>query len=49
MKIANGVEMLGLSAIVMGRTNIVHPVFIWDDDTTILPNRRITELADRIS
>lgn len=36
MKVANGVEMLELSAVVMKRTNIVYPAFIWDDDTRIL-------------
>lgn len=36
MRVAKGVEMLELSAVVMGKTNIIYPTLIWDDDTTIL-------------
>lgn len=36
MKIADGVEMLELSAVVMGEQNVVNPTLIWDDDDVIL-------------
>lgn len=36
MKIANGVEVLELKTIVMGRESIIYPTLIWDKDTAIL-------------
>lgn len=36
MKVANGVEMLEISANVMGRVSSIHPTLIWDNDTVIL-------------
>ena len=36
MKIANGVEVLELKIIVMGRENVIYPTLIWDNDTVIL-------------
>ncbi|GIP34354.1 MBL fold metallo-hydrolase [Paenibacillus sp. J2TS4] len=36
MKIANGVEMLEISATVMGKKDVIHPTLIWDEDMAIL-------------
>ena len=36
MKIARGVEMLKISADVMGKPSTIHPALIWDSETTIL-------------
>jgi glyoxylase-like metal-dependent hydrolase (beta-lactamase superfamily II) len=36
MKIANNVEMLEISAEVMGRPAVVHPTLAWDEDNLIL-------------
>ncbi|MCR8635070.1 MBL fold metallo-hydrolase [Paenibacillus radicis (ex Xue et al. 2023)] len=36
MKIANGVEMLEISATVMGKMDVIHPTLIWDEDTAVL-------------
>lgn len=36
MKIADRVEMLELSAVVMGEQNVVNPTLIWDNDELIL-------------
>jgi glyoxylase-like metal-dependent hydrolase (beta-lactamase superfamily II) len=36
MRIANGVEMLEISATVMGKLDIIHPTLIWDKETVIL-------------
>lgn len=36
MKIADRVEMLEISAVVMGERNVVNPMLIWDDDEVVL-------------
>ena len=36
MKIANGVEMFEISSNVMGRTSVISPTLIWDNDAVIL-------------
>ncbi len=36
MRVANGVEMLEISATVMGRENVFHPTLLWDAETAIL-------------
>ena len=36
MRIANGVEVLEISANIMGAVNIIYPTLIWDDDNVIL-------------
>jgi glyoxylase-like metal-dependent hydrolase (beta-lactamase superfamily II) len=36
MKIATGVEMLEITANIMGTTSIINPTLIWDKDTVIL-------------
>ncbi|MFD0675504.1 MULTISPECIES: MBL fold metallo-hydrolase [unclassified Paenibacillus] len=36
MQIANGVEMLEISATVMGKMDVIHPTLIWDEDTAVL-------------
>jgi glyoxylase-like metal-dependent hydrolase (beta-lactamase superfamily II) len=36
MRIANGVEMLEISATVMGKVDVVHPTLIWDKDMVVL-------------
>jgi glyoxylase-like metal-dependent hydrolase (beta-lactamase superfamily II) len=36
MQVANGVEILEISANVMGKVDIIHPTLIWDKDTVIL-------------
>lgn len=36
MKVAAGVEMLEISANIMGKENTVNPALIWDDETAIL-------------
>ncbi|SFL14368.1 Glyoxylase, beta-lactamase superfamily II [Paenibacillus sp. 1_12] len=36
MKIAAGLEMLEISAIVMGKLDTIHPILIWDDESAIL-------------
>lgn len=36
MRIANGVEMLEISATIMGKLDIIHPTLIWDKNTMIL-------------
>jgi glyoxylase-like metal-dependent hydrolase (beta-lactamase superfamily II) len=36
VRVANGVEMLEISATIMGKTNVIHPTLIWDEDTVIL-------------
>jgi glyoxylase-like metal-dependent hydrolase (beta-lactamase superfamily II) len=36
MQVANGLEMLEISAAVMGGIDVIHPALIWDEDTAIL-------------
>jgi glyoxylase-like metal-dependent hydrolase (beta-lactamase superfamily II) len=36
MQIAQGIEMLEISATVLGKTDVVYPTLIWDKDNTIL-------------
>jgi len=36
MRIANGVEVLEVSANIIGTVNIIYPTLIWDDDNVIL-------------
>jgi glyoxylase-like metal-dependent hydrolase (beta-lactamase superfamily II) len=36
MRIANGVEMLEISATMMGKVDVVHPTLIWDKDNILL-------------
>jgi glyoxylase-like metal-dependent hydrolase (beta-lactamase superfamily II) len=36
MQIANGIEILEISANVMGKAETIHPTLIWDDETVIL-------------
>lgn len=36
MKIANGIEMLEITATVMGNTNTIYPTLLWDEQNTIL-------------
>lgn len=36
MRVANGIEMLEISAIIMGKVNVIHPTLLWDEDTVIL-------------
>jgi glyoxylase-like metal-dependent hydrolase (beta-lactamase superfamily II) len=36
MQIASGIEMLEISATIMGKVNIIHPTLIWDKETTVL-------------
>jgi glyoxylase-like metal-dependent hydrolase (beta-lactamase superfamily II) len=36
MRIANGVEMLEISAMMVGRANVVNPTLIWDEESVIL-------------
>jgi glyoxylase-like metal-dependent hydrolase (beta-lactamase superfamily II) len=36
MRVANGIEMLEISATVMGKIETIHPTLIWDKDTAIL-------------
>ena len=36
MKIANGVEMLEITANIMGTPSTINPTLIWDNNTIIL-------------
>jgi glyoxylase-like metal-dependent hydrolase (beta-lactamase superfamily II) len=36
MRIANGIEMLEISATIMGKVDVVYPMLIWDKDNVIL-------------
>ncbi|NOU97250.1 MBL fold metallo-hydrolase [Paenibacillus sp. LMG 31456] len=36
MHIASGIEMLEISATVMGKPDVIHPTLIWDEDTAVL-------------
>jgi glyoxylase-like metal-dependent hydrolase (beta-lactamase superfamily II) len=36
MLVANGVEMLEISAPIMGRLSVIHPTLLWDEDMVIL-------------
>lgn len=36
MKVADGVEMLKVTANTMGRTNTIYPTVVWDDETMVL-------------
>jgi glyoxylase-like metal-dependent hydrolase (beta-lactamase superfamily II) len=36
MQIANGVEMLEISEVVMGKPDMIHPTLLWDQNTVIL-------------
>jgi glyoxylase-like metal-dependent hydrolase (beta-lactamase superfamily II) len=36
MRVANGIEMLEISAIIMGKVNVIHPTLLWDEDVVIL-------------
>ena len=36
MHVANGVEMLEISATIMGKANVIHPTLLWDEDAVIL-------------
>jgi len=36
MQVTNGIEMLEISATIMGKANVIHPTLIWDKDIVIL-------------
>ncbi|HEY3366391.1 MAG TPA: MBL fold metallo-hydrolase [Symbiobacteriaceae bacterium] len=36
MQVANGVEMLEIAAVIMGKADVIYPVLIWDEETAIL-------------
>jgi glyoxylase-like metal-dependent hydrolase (beta-lactamase superfamily II) len=36
LKISNGIEMLEISAVIMGKTDTIHPTLFWDEETVIL-------------
>jgi glyoxylase-like metal-dependent hydrolase (beta-lactamase superfamily II) len=36
MRIADGIEMLTLSAVVLGRESVIHPTLLWDDEVALL-------------
>lgn len=36
MRVANGVEMLEISQMVLGRMDVIHPTLIWDEEMAIL-------------
>jgi glyoxylase-like metal-dependent hydrolase (beta-lactamase superfamily II) len=36
MRIASGIEMLEISATIMGKVNVIHPTLIWDNETAVL-------------
>jgi len=36
MRIATGVEMLEISATIMGKSSVIHPTLLWDDETAVL-------------
>lgn len=36
MQVANGIEMLEIVAIIMGKTNVIYPTLIWDEALVIL-------------
>jgi glyoxylase-like metal-dependent hydrolase (beta-lactamase superfamily II) len=36
MQVANGIEMLEISATIMGKANVIHPTLIWDEALVIL-------------
>lgn len=36
MQVANGIEMLEISAIIIGKVDVIHPTLIWDEDMVIL-------------
>src|ERR1700730_3927177 len=36
MKLANGVEMLEISATIMGKIDVIYPTLLWDEDMVIL-------------
>lgn len=36
MQIANGIEMLEISQVMMGKVDTIHPTVIWDQDTIVL-------------
>jgi glyoxylase-like metal-dependent hydrolase (beta-lactamase superfamily II) len=36
MRIANGVEMLEISATIMGKVNVINPTLIWDNNMAVL-------------
>ncbi len=36
MKIASGVEMLDITANMLGRVSVIHPTVVWDPDTVVL-------------
>jgi glyoxylase-like metal-dependent hydrolase (beta-lactamase superfamily II) len=36
MRIAEGVEMLEISATVMGKVNVIHPMLLWDKENVLL-------------
>jgi glyoxylase-like metal-dependent hydrolase (beta-lactamase superfamily II) len=36
MQAANGIEMLEISATIMGKANVIHPTLIWDENLVIL-------------
>jgi hypothetical protein len=36
MQVANGIEMLEISATIMGKANVIYPTLIWDEALVIL-------------
>lgn len=36
MQVANGLEMLEISAVILGKANVIHPALIWDEGMVIL-------------
>ena len=36
MRIADGIEMLDISAMVLGKPNAIHPTLLWDDEIAVL-------------
>lgn len=36
MKVADGLVMLEIAAIVMGKEDVIHPAFLWDDRSAVL-------------
>ena len=34
MEVVRGVEMLEISAVMMGRVNVIHPTLMWDGMTS---------------
>jgi glyoxylase-like metal-dependent hydrolase (beta-lactamase superfamily II) len=36
MRLASGIEMLEVSAVIMGKVDVIYPTLVWDDNTAIL-------------